>query len=405
MNIQYVDGGVCAPEGFKAGGAASGIKNNGMPDLAMVVCEKKCTAAGVYTQNKVKAAPVVYTKNNLKDGFAQAILCNSGNANACNQNGMEAVKACLEMAEKATGIGAGDFVVASTGVIGQALPLEPFEKGIPQIVSKLSESGGSDAARAIMTTDTVRKEFAVEFEIGGRVCRIGAMAKGSGMININMATMLMFITTDTAISSDMMQKALKRAVEVTLNQVCVDGDTSTNDMAVMLASGLAGNSFIDCENGDYLVFYAALELICMDVAKALAADGEGATKLIECAVSGAKDDASARVIAKTVISSDLLKAAMFGEDANWGRVLCAIGYAPGDFPVDHISVTLRSNAGSVLVCRDSSHNEYSEEKAAEVLAEDSIEILVDMGCGNGKGRAWGCDLTYDYVKINGDYRS
>lgn len=406
MEHKKVAGGICAAKGFKAAGMHSGIRNNGQKkDLALILSEAPCSAAAVYTQNKVKGAPLTVTKNNIADGYAQGILCNSGNANTCAPGGLELAEYCCGLAARATGLAPADFVIASTGVIGQEMPKEPFEKGIPQLAAALSPAGAADAAAAIMTTDTVAKEIAVEFELGGVTCTMGGMCKGSGMINPNMATMLCFVTTDAAISPAMLQKALSDGVMVSLNQICIDGDTSTNDMATVLANGLASNPEITAPGGDYDAFCAALNAVLVWMSQKLAADGEGATKLLCCSVMGAADDATARAIAKTVISSDLFKSAMFGADANWGRALCAIGYTPGDFPVDKVSLALKSSAGQVLVCENSAHHPYSEDEAARVLAENRIDVLIDMGTGAGAGLAWGCDLTYDYVKINGDYRT
>ncbi len=406
MELQQTTGGVCAAKGFTAGGMHCGIRGpGGKKDLAMLLSEQPCATAAVYTQNKVKGAPLLLTAQNIADGYARGMICNSGNANTCAPNGMAVAQACCEMAAKATGLDASDFVVASTGVIGQALALEPFEKGLPQLAAALSVQGAVDAAEAIMTTDTVRKEAAVAFTLGGVPCTLGAMAKGSGMINVNMATMLMFITTDVAIAPELLQRALATETETTLNQVCVDNDTSTNDMAVLFANGMAGNVPIAAEGEDYDAFCGALHAVCRQLCRMLAGDGEGASKLLECSVSGAPDGPTARAIAKSVVDSYLFKAAMFGADANWGRALCAIGYTPGDFSVDDIAVTLSSAAGSVLVCKGSMHQPYSEEEAARILSEKEIGIRIDMGQGEAQAEAWGCDLTYDYVKINGDYRS
>lgn len=406
MNVKYIQGGVCAPKGFKASGAACGIKGKtDKKDLALIVSDVMCSAAAVYTTNKVKGAPLSVTKDNISDGRAIAIICNSGNANTCAPNGIAIAEKTCQLAAASIGADKRDIVVCSTGVIGQELYIEPFERGIPVLASELSYDGSGDASEAIMTTDTVPKEVAVEFEIDGRVCRIGGIAKGSGMINPNMATMLSFITTDVSISPEMLDKALRADVKTSYNQICVDGDTSTNDMAVVLANGMAGNATIESGGAAYEAFTAALSKVTVYLAKKLARDGEGATKLIECRVSGAADDEQAQIISKSVIASDLLKAAMFGADANWGRVLCAIGYAPGDFSTENIDVQMESSKGSVFVCQGSRHKEYSEEKASEILAEEEIIISVDMHQGNGSAVAWGCDLTYDYVQINGDYRS
>ena len=405
-DIRYIDGGVCAPKGFRAAGVACGIKGvSDKKDLALIAGDVMCSAAAVYTTNKVKGAPLKVTKGNIADGRAIAIICNSGNANTCAPNGEEIARETCALAADSLGVKAEDIVVCSTGVIGQELSIKPFEKGMPELAAKLRRDGSAEAAEAIMTTDTVPKEVAVEFQIGDKTCHIGGIAKGSGMINPNMATMLSFITTDADITPELLNAVLKEDVKTSYNQICVDGDTSTNDMVVVLANGLAGNDTIDGEGEALDVFRAALSEVTTYLAKKLARDGEGATKLIECRVSGAADDEQARAISKSVIASDLLKAAMFGADANWGRVLCAIGYAPGDFSTDNVDVDMSSAAGMVEVCRGSRHKEYSEEEASKILAEEEITISVDMHQGSGSAVAWGCDLTYDYVKINGDYRS
>lgn len=400
------NGGVCSPKGFKAAGAATGIKaGSSKKDMALIVSDVMCNAAAVYTQNKVFGAPITVTRQNIADGKAQAIICNSGNANTCAPGGVELAEKVCEMTGEALNLQATDIVVASTGVIGQKLEIEPFEKGIPLLADMISAHKGNEAAEAIMTTDTVPKSIAVEFEANGVKCTVGAIAKGSGMINPNMATMLSFITTDAGITSEMLRKALSKDIKTSYNQICVDGDTSTNDMVVLMANGMAGNPAIDGEGEAFDSFCKALNQVTVHIAKCLARDGEGATKLIECNVSGAPDDETARVISKSVIASDLLKAAIFGADANWGRVLCAIGYAQGDFATDNIDVSMSSNVGSVLVCLGSRHNPYSEEEASRILSEEEITINVNMNQGEGSATAWGCDLTYDYVKINGDYRS
>ncbi|NLW79554.1 MAG: bifunctional glutamate N-acetyltransferase/amino-acid acetyltransferase ArgJ [Ruminococcaceae bacterium] len=406
MTTKSLPGGVCAPQGFKAAGLHVGFRQNTeKPDLALILSDVNCAAAAVYTLNKVQGAPLGVTRQNIADGHARGILCNSSNANTCAPGGVQLAQNCCKLLADATALAPEDFVVASTGVIGQVLPIEPFERGIPPLVSALSADGCRDAAAAIMTTDTVMKEIALEFTLGGVPCRMGAIGKGSGMINPNMATMLIFITTDVAIAPALLQKALGDEVQLSFNQITVDGDTSTNDMVAVLASGLSGNAEITAPGADYDAFCAVLSEVCVWMSRAIAADGEGATKLLECVVTGAPSDTLARLIAKTVVGSDLFKAAMFGADANWGRALCAIGYTPGDFPVDHISVTLKSAAGQVQVCKESVHHPYSEDDAARILAEKEIGVLIDMGEGAGQGTAWGCDLTYDYVKINGDYRS
>lgn len=406
MTFTSIKGGVTAPLGFTASGVHCGIrKNKNKLDLALLMSERPCATAAVYTQNKVKGAPIAVTQSHLADGYSQAMLCNSGNANTCNPDGPALAVACCELLAQATGLKASDIVIASTGVIGQPLPLAPFEVGIPAAVAALSRDGGDTAAQAIMTTDTVPKSFAIAFTLGGKACRIGIMTKGSGMINPNMATMLTFMTTDVAISPTMLDKALKQEVRHSLNQISVDGDTSTNDMACVMANGLAGNALIDHENDDFSLFCQALHRVCVWACRQIAKDGEGATKLLECTVTQARSESVALDVAKTVISSDLLKAAMFGADANWGRVLCAIGYTPGEFTIDHVSVQLRSEKGVVKVCENAAYFPFSEDTAAQVLSADHIFIDIDMQDGAYSAQAWGCDLSYDYVKINGDYRS
>ena len=410
--IKYIDGGVCSPKGFEASGIACGIKGGGREDLALIVSRRLCSAAAVYTTNKVKGAPLAVTRDHLTDGRARAIVCNSGNANTCAPNGREiAEETCriaageLRVAMKAPEIAAEDMIVCSTGVIGQALHIEPFQRGIPEAVQRLAVDGSDRAARAIMTTDTVTKSAAVEVRLGGKLCTIGGIAKGSGMIDPNMATMLAFITTDAAIAPETLQRVLSEDVRDSFNQICVDGDTSTNDMAVVLANGMAGNQPIEEDGPELETFKKALSAVTVRLAKKLARDGEGATKLIQCTVSGAPDQRLARRISKAVISSNLLKAAMFGEDANWGRVLCAVGYAEGDFSADNIDVAMESDRGRIQVCRASSHWEYSEAEAEKILQAEEICIQVDLHQGNAAASAWGCDLTCEYVKINGDYRS
>ena len=404
--MKIINGGVCAAKGFKANGVHCGIrKNKEKKDLSLIYSEKTASAASVYTTNLVKGAPLTVTKKNLQNGKAQAVICNSGNANTCNANGIEIAEKMCELIGKELGISPNDVVVASTGVIGQPLDIEPIANGIPSLVKGLSDNGGLDAAEGIMTTDTVVKEIAVEFEIGGKTCHIGGIAKGSGMIHPNMATMLVFITTDAAISSDMLQKALSADIANTFNMVSVDGDTSTNDMVTVLANGLAGNDEITEDGGDFENFMKALNTVTVYLCRMIAGDGEGATKLLECKVSGAKDIKTAKTVAKSVICSSLLKAAMFGADANWGRVLCAIGYSKADVDVNKIDVSFQSDKGEIEVCKNGSGVDFSEEKAKEILLEKEIEILIGLNDGNESSTAWGCDLTYDYVKINGDYRT
>ncbi|HJJ36313.1 MAG TPA: bifunctional glutamate N-acetyltransferase/amino-acid acetyltransferase ArgJ [Methanocorpusculum sp.] len=404
--MKLIEGGVCAAQGFTANGVHCGIrKNRTKRDLALIYSEVPAAAAAVYTKNLVKGAPLIVTAENIADGTAQAVICNSGNANTCNANGLEIARAMCEKLSSALKIKATDVVVASTGVIGQPLDLTPIASGIPSLVSGLSPTGNEAAAEAIMTTDTQKKEVAVEFTVGGKVCRMGGIAKGSGMIHPNMATMLVFITTDCSISPAMLSKALKSDVEDTFNMVSVDGDTSTNDMVTVLANGKAGNATITSAGTDYAAFCAALNVVTKTLCKKIAGDGEGATKMLECAVSGAKDVACAKTVAKSVICSSLLKAAMFGADANWGRVLCAIGYSGADVDVTKIAVSFASAKGTIDVCKMGSGIAFSEEKAKEILLEKEIRILIDLHAGTAESTAWGCDLTYDYVKINGDYRS
>ena len=404
--MEIIKGGVCAAKGFKANGIHCGIrKNRSKRDLALIYSETKANAAAVYTTNLVKGAPLAVTKNHIADGYAQAVICNSGNANTCNANGTEVAEQMSAKIADALKISVGDIVVASTGVIGQPLDITPISDGIPELVSGLSENGGELAAEAIMTTDTIKKEVAVSFTVGGKKCSIGGIAKGSGMIHPNMATMLVFITTDAAISTTMLQKALSEDIKNTFNMVSIDGDTSTNDMVTVLANGMAGNAEITEENEDFAEFAKALNTVTVNLCRMIAADGEGATKLLECSVSGASDICTAKTVAKSVICSSLLKAAMFGADANWGRVLCAIGYSGADVDVNKIDVSFRSTKGEIPVCKNGAGVDFSEEIAKEILLENEIEILVNLNSGSASSKAWGCDLTYDYVKINGDYRT
>ena len=408
ISLTPVEGGVCAPKGFSAAGVHCGIRrNHSKPDLAILKADVRCAGAACYTTNKVYGAPITVDREHLADGCAQAIVINSGNANTCAPNGIQLACDVCRLAADALGVAEEDVLPASTGVIGQAMSIEPFAAGIPDAAAKLDAgpAGSLAAATAIMTTDTHPKQAAVEFTLGGKPCRLGAIAKGSGMIHPNMATMLLFLTTDANVAPDVLQAALSAVVPATFNQISVDGDTSTNDTVILLASGLAGNAPLQPDTEDYAVFVAALTHVAEQLCRELAGDGEGATKLLECTVTHAPTLQVARDVSKSVIHSTLFKAAMFGADANWGRVLCAIGYTPGDFSIDHVSVRLRSKAGEVFVCENAAYHPYSEEEAAKVLAEDEIDILVDMGCGDAQAKAWGCDLTYDYVKINGDYRT
>ena len=404
--MKMIQGGVCAAKGFKANGVHCGIrKNRTKKDLALIVSDVPASAAAVYTTNLVKGAPLLLTKQHLADGKAQAVICNSGNANTCNANGLEIAQDMCDLVAKATGVSANDVVVASTGVIGQPLDITPIAAGMDALCAGLSENGGEAAAEAIMTTDTVKKEVAVEFTLGGKTCRMGGIAKGSGMIHPNMATMLVFITTDAAISPAMLQKALSHDITNTFNMLSIDGDTSTNDMVTVLANGLAGNDEITCEGEDFTAFMLALNSLTVSLCRTIAGDGEGATKLLECVASGADTLEAAKISAKSVICSSLLKAAMFGADANWGRVLCAIGYSGADVDITKVGVSFRSAAGQIEVCRDGCGVPFSEELAKQILLEKEIEILITLGTGPYSASAWGCDLTYDYVKINGDYRT
>ncbi len=406
MEIKIIDGGICAAKGFKASGVHCGIrKNRTKKDLSLIFSEKKATAAAVYTTNLVKGAPLTVTKKHLENGFAQAIVCNSGNANTCNANGLEIAEEMGKLTADALGIDCDDIVVSSTGVIGEPLDITPIKNAVPTLVKNLSYSGSSDASEGIMTTDTVKKEVAVEFCLGTKVCHIGGIAKGSGMIHPNMATMLVFITTDTAISSNMLQKALSSDITNTFNMVSVDGDTSTNDMVTVLANGMAENTEITEENEDYKTFMSALNTVTVHLCRMIAGDGEGATKLLECKVDGAKSESVAKTVAKSVVCSSLLKAAMFGADANWGRVLCAIGYSGADVDINKIDVYFKSKSGEIAVCKNGAGVPFSEEYAKTVLLQKEIEILVNLNDGKQSATAWGCDLTYDYVKINGDYRT
>ena len=404
--FKIIDGGVCAAKGFKASGVHCGIrKSRTKRDLALVFSAVPASCAAVYTTNLVKGAPLEVTKSNISDGYAQAVICNSGNANTCNADGIEIADQMCQLTAQALGIKPTDVVVASTGVIGQKLDITPIAKGIPLLVSELSKDGNLNASEGIMTTDTVRKEVAVQFSVGGKECRIGGMAKGSGMIHPNMATMLVFITTDAAISPAMLQKALSSDIANTFNMVSVDGDTSTNDMVMVLANGMAGNSPITEEGPDFDAFMKALNTITVSLCRMIAGDGEGATKLLECITEGAADKQTAKTVAKSVICSSLLKAAMFGADANWGRVLCAIGYSGACVDVNKIDVAFKSTKGTIAVCKNGAGIDFSEEKAKQILLEKEIDILINLNSGNQSATAWGCDLTYDYVKINGDYRT
>lgn len=404
--MKEIQGGICAAKGFKANGIHCGIrKNKTKRDLSLVVSDVRAAAAAVYTTNLVKGAPILVNQKHLADGYAQAIICNSGIANTCNANGVEMAEEMGKLVEKATGVKSDDVVIASTGVIGMPLNVTPIANGMDELVAGLGYDNNSLAAEGIMTTDTKKKETAVSFEIDGVECRIGGMAKGSGMIHPNMATMLVFVTSDVAITSEMLQKAVSDDVKTSFNMISVDGDTSTNDTFAVLANGMAGNKLIDSEGEAYDAFCEALHKVSVDLSRKIAGDGEGATKLLECKVTGGKTDEIAKKVAKSVICSSLTKAAMFGADANWGRVLCAIGYSGADVDIEKINVSFKSAKGTIEVCRNGAGVDFSEEKAKEILLENEIDILVDLNDGDFDATAWGCDLTYDYVKINGDYRT
>ena len=404
--MKMIEGGVCAAKGFRANGIHCGIRHNQTKkDLAMIVSDVPAATAAVYTQNLVKGAPIAVTKKNIANGYAQAVICNSGNANTCNADGVEVAEKMCALVEQATGISASNVVVASTGVIGQPLDVTPIANGMEALVAGLGYDNSTAAAEGIMTTDLAKKELAVEFTLGGKVCHMGGIAKGSGMIHPNMATMLVFITTDAAIAPEMLQKALSTDITSTFNMLSVDGDTSTNDMVTVLANGMAGNETITCDGEDFAAFMKALNTVTVQLCRCIAADGEGATKLLECVATGADTLEAAKISAKSVVCSSLLKAAMFGADANWGRVLCAVGYSGANVDVNKIGVFFRSAAGSVEVCKNGAGVPFSEEEAKKVLLEKEIEILLTLGDGPYSATAWGCDLTYDYVRINGDYRS
>ncbi len=403
--MELIKGGICAAQGFTASGIHCGIrKNKSKRDLALIVSENVASAAAVYTTNLVKGAPLVVTKMHLADGKAQAVICNSGNANTCNANGIEVAQQMASLTADALNINKEDVVVASTGVIGQPLDITPIANGMPELVGALGNNS-ADAAEGIMTTDTVMKEIAVSFEIDGVTCKIGGIAKGSGMIHPNMATMLVFITTDCAISSELLSKALSNDIQNTFNMVSVDGDTSTNDMVCVLANGKAGNTEITAEGEAFNTFMKALNTVTVHLCRMIAGDGVGATKLLECQVTGAADENTAKTVAKSIICSSLTKAAMFGADANWGRVLCAIGYSGASVDVNKVDVSFISSKGEIPVCKDGAGIDFSEEKAKEILLEKEIVISVGLNSGSASATAWGCDLTYEYVKINGDYRT
>lgn len=405
ININ-TNGGVTSPKGFKANGVHCGIrKNKEKKDLMLLVSETECDAAAVYTKNLVYGAPITVTRKNLENGKARAVICNSGIANTCNADGVEKAQAMCDLAAEYLHISADDVIVGSTGVIGQPIDLAPIQSGMLSLTNGLSENGSDAAAEAIMTTDTIKKHISVSFEIDSKTCTIGAIAKGSGMIHPNMATMLSFITTDANISAEMLKKALVWCVDRSYNMLSVDGDTSTNDTVAIMANGLCGNERIETENENFVKFRRALFKICNYVVRMLAKDGEGATKLVMCEVSHAKTEEIAKTCAKSVICSPLVKTAMFGSDANWGRVLCALGYAGADIDITKIDVSFDSVKGEIFVCKNGAGVEFSEEKAKEILLEDEITVKVNLNDGEAEATAYGCDLTYDYVKINGDYRT
>ena len=404
--MKHIQGGVCAPQGFKASGVHCGVrKNKSKRDLAMILSEVPASVAAVYTQNLVKGAPIYVTQRNIADGVAQMAICNSGNANTCNANGEEIAWEMCKLAGAAAGVAPENVIVASTGVIGQPLPIEPIAAGVAPLFAALNENGSTDAAEGIMTTDTRLKEVAVEFTAGGVTCKLGGIAKGSGMIHPNLATMLVFLTCDAAISPAMLNKALSSDVKDTFNMVSVDGDTSTNDMVCIMANGMAGNAVIDTEGADFDAFCAALNEVTTTLCRMIAKDGEGASHLLTCYVTGGKTIKDAKLAAKSVVCSSLLKAAIFGADANWGRVLCALGYSGADIDVTKVDVSFRSCKGSISVCENGASVDFSEEIAKEILLEADVDVVITLHDGDASATAWGCDLTYDYVKINGDYRT
>lgn len=411
--MKTISGGVTAPKGFRAAGVYCGVKashagvpgTQGKPDLAMILSDCECTAAATYTLNRVKAAPLYVTMGHLEDGVCRGIVANSGNANACAPLSHENAEKMCELAAAATGLKPQDFAVASTGVIGQTLNIAAIQRGMPQVAGELSYEGSDAAAHAIMTTDTVKKEIALTVTIGGKTVTIGAIAKGSGMIHPNMGTMLCFITTDCAITSEMLSDALHDIVPRTFNRVTVDGDTSTNDMCVVLANGMAENTQIEWKDDDYTLFYKALYQVCETMARSIAGDGEGASRLITCTVTGARSEETAERLSKAVVGSSLVKAAMFGADANWGRVLCAMGYSKAPFRPEYVDVSFSSDQGEILVCQHGTGVDFDEDLAKKILSQDEVVIAVNLHEGDDQATCWGCDLTYEYVKINGDYRS
>lgn len=408
--MKQVPGGICAAKGFSAAGLRAGIKPTSPADkndLGLIVSDVPCAAAGVFTTNRVKAAPVWLDREQLADGTAQVIIANSSIANACAPDGEETCRKEMALVSDALAVKASDVLVSSTGVIGVRLNVEAIESALPELVSKLDASAeGSDAvARAIMTTDTVKKEISYSFEVGGKTAHIGGISKGSGMIHPRMGTMLCYLTTDACVSATMLEQALREVVGKTFNRISVDGDMSTNDTCIILANGLAENPCIATEGEDFEALKVAMYEVCLYLCRLMAKDGEGATHLMTCSVSGAASEADAEVLGKSVINSSLTKAAIFGADANWGRVLCAMGYSGVDFDPDKVSISFVSEAGSVLVCRNGRGVDFSEETAKTVLSEEEVIIDITLGEGDAEATCWGCDLTYDYVKINGDYRT
>ena len=404
--MEHISGGVCAPIGFKAGGVHCGIRKNRVKrDIALIISEVPASASAVYTQNLVKGAPIYVTQRNIADGIAQAAICNSGNANTCNADGEDVAWQMCQLTAQATGLKAEDVIVASTGVIGQPLSIDPIKAGMAELYASVHANGSQEAAEAIMTTDTKLKEVAVSFVAGGKTCKLGGIAKGSGMIHPNLATMLVFLTCDAAIAPAMLKKALADNVQDTFNMTSVDGDTSTNDMVCIMSNGMAGNEMITAVGNDYAAFCAALNEVTTTLCRAIAKDGEGATRLLTCYVTGGKTVKDAKLAAKSVVCSSLFKAAIFGADANWGRVLCALGYSGANIDVKAVDVTFRSIKGEIDVCSMGASVPFSEEIAKEILMEDEIAVLITLRDGEAAATAWGCDLTYDYVKINGDYRT
>ncbi len=407
--IEFIEGGICAPCGFSASGLHAGVKthNKDKKDLAVIVSSEICNTAAVYTKNKVQAAHIHVDKEHLSDGKAQAVIVNSGNANACAPNDKENAEKMCEIVAQNIGCKANDVLVASTGVIGQELNLKAIENATPKLFNNLEQSAqASDAAaHAIMTTDTVKKEHAIQFEIDGTQVHIGGIAKGSGMIHPNMGTMLCFITSDISITQEMLHEALLETVNVTFNRISVDGDTSTNDTCIVMANGLSNNTTIETKDNKYQIFVDALKTLCTQLAIEMASDGEGAKHLITCKVENASSEDDAEAIAKSVISSTLTKAAIFGYDANWGRVLCAMGYCGIDFEAEKVDVSFASKAGTVNVCKSGKGLDFDEELAEKILQEHDVEILINMNSGSASCTCWGCDITYDYIHINGDYRT